>query len=379
MEELPAHQTRLSDALDRYQKSVSILKKGYAQEKYRIDQISRSPIGNKFVHEITSVDIANYRDARLAQINTKTQKPLSASTVRLEMSLLSSFFDISRIEWGLCDSNPVTNVKKPKPAPGRDRLPTPREERLILRYAHAHPNPDLYSIIVLAIETAMRQGEILKLRWEHINLKTRIASLHETKNGTKRDVPLSSKARDALVRVGVKTKGPCFGYSAEGIKSTWRFMLIKIGIEDLHFHDLRHHAITNLFRLGTLDMMEIAAISGHKSLSMLKRYTHLKAEHLVKKLEGRRGKGKQALIDHIIPYPASVQIIDGKVTIKILDFDDLISTGNTHEEALASAQDALLRRIMSSIRDSADLPPPDQYLDPVDEATVIMIDPLALA
>ena len=88
----------------------------------------------------------------------------------------------------------------------------------------------------------------------------------ETKNGTKRDVPLSRKARDALIRMGVHTKGRVFRYTAEGLKSTWRFMLLKLGIEDLHFHDLRHHAITKLFQLGTLDMMEIAAISGHKSL-----------------------------------------------------------------------------------------------------------------
>lgn len=254
------------EALELYRTRISILKKGYAQEKYRIEQISRSFLGEKIVREVTSVDIATYRDQRLLEINPRTKKPLSTATVRLEMSLLSNFFDIGRIEWGICDVNPVANVRKPKIPPGRDRRLTPREERLILRYCHNHSNNELYSIVVIALETAMRQGEILNLHWENLNLKTRVAHLPETKNGTKRDVPLSLKAREALIRIGVRSKGKVFKYTSEGLKSTWRFMLMKLGIEDLHFHDLRHEAISRLFELGSLDMMEVAAISGHKSL-----------------------------------------------------------------------------------------------------------------
>lgn len=286
------------EALKKYLTQVSILKKGYAQEKYRVEQIARSFLGNLIVRQVTSVDIATYRDQRLTEINPRTKRKLATSTVRLELSLLSNFFDIARIEWGLCEGNPVANVRKPKNPPGRDRRLTPREERLILRYCHGHVNPDLYSIVVIALETAMRQGEILKLQWEHLNLKTRIAHLPETKNGTKRDVPLSTRARDALIRLGVKSKGKVFGdlYTADGLKSSWRFALKKLGIEDLHFHDLRHEAISRLFELGTLDMMEVAAISGHKSLSMLKRYTHLRAGRLVRKLEGNKHKGKQTVM-----------------------------------------------------------------------------------
>lgn len=253
---MAANNMLLREALGhRYCTQVSILKKGYAQEKYRIDQICRSFLGDKIAREVTSVDIATYRDGRLSEENPRTKKPLATSTVRLEMSLLSNFFDIGRIEWGICDANPVANVRKPKPPPGRDRRLTPREERLIFRYAHQHVNKDLYSIVVLALETAMRQGEILKLQWEHINLKNRVAHLPETKNGTKRDVPLSIAARDALVRMGVQSKGRVFSYTSEGLKSTWRFMLLKLGIENLHFHDLRHEATSRLFELGTLDIL----------------------------------------------------------------------------------------------------------------------------
>ncbi len=246
---------KMQAALDKYLRTISILKKGYENEKHRVSAIGKSFLGDLVVSQVTSVDISNYRDMRLQHINPKTKKTLSTSTVRLELSLLSSFFDIARIEWGVCDKNPVSNVRKPKATAGRDRRLTNREERLILRYAHSFSNKDLYAIIVIALETAMRQGEILALRWEHINLKSRIAHLPDTKNGTKRDVPLSNKAKEIFVKLGVKTSGKVFSYTSEGIKSTWRFMLIKLGIQNLHFHDLRHEAVSRLFELGTLDML----------------------------------------------------------------------------------------------------------------------------
>lgn len=365
----------LSKALERYLQSVSILKKGFPQERYRIEQIKRSFLGRKTVKKITSVDIATYRDQRLAQTNIRTGKPLAAATVRLELSLLSHFFDVARIEWGYCDSNPVANVRKPKVPPGRDRRLTAREERQILRYAHAHSNPDLYSIIVLALETAMRQGEILNLRWEHVNLKTRIAHLPDTKNGTQRDVPLSLKARDALIRIGTMPSGLVFGYTSHGLKSTWRFMIIKLGIENLHFHDLRHESVSRLFELGTLDMMEVAAISGHKSLAMLKRYTHLKAQRLVRKLEGNKNRGRQLLFDHLIPYPATVVHSPSGVKVNLLDFN-LTAAGPCRGTAIQAAQDLLLRQIVQAIKTSATLPLPDQYLEDIDDRRIVMIDPI---
>lgn len=367
----------LKEAFAIYLNKVSILKKGFAQEKYRIDQIARSFLGEKIVREVTSVDIATYRDQRLEETNPRTKKKLSTSTVRLEMSLLSNFFDICRIEWGYADSNPVSNVRKPKSPPGRDRRLTAREERLILRYCHSHSNPQFYSIVVFALETACRQGEILKLQWEHINLKNRIATLPETKNGSKRDIPLSIKARDALIRLGVQTKGPCFSYRPAGLKSNWRYMVQSLGIEDLHFHDLRHEAVSRLMELGTLDLMEVAAISGHRSLQMLKRYTHLKAQKLVRKLEGNRNKAHRAVIEQMVPYPASCEDKDNQIIVRLLDFDGVAVQAETREAAIMQAQDALLRHLMTCIRDSSPIPQPDQYLETVPEQRLVMIDPLA--
>ncbi|WP_431091757.1 tyrosine-type recombinase/integrase [Pseudomonas gorinensis] len=367
----------LAEGLTLYRQKVSVLKKGFVQESYRISSLLKSQYADKNMRDFRSPDIASLRDQRLSQTNPKTGLPISPSTVRLEMSLLSNVFDIGRIEWGVCESNPVSNVRKPKAAPGRDRRLTAREERQIMRYCHAHPTPDLYVLVVLAIETAMRQGELLKLEWEHISLQRRIAHLPDTKNGSKRDVPLSLKARDALIQLGARTKGKVFGYTANGLKSAWRIMLQRLEIKDLHFHDLRHEACSRLFELGTLDIMEIAAISGHKSLAMLKRYTHLKASRLVKKLEGNKHRGQQVIINHLVPYPAVVSETPSGVTVRVLDFEGVQGAGRTAELAKRVAQDALLRHLMVSLRDKEPIPAPDQYLEQVNEGDIIMLDPLS--
>ncbi|WP_323025675.1 site-specific integrase [Castellaniella sp.] len=377
--------TSMARGLIRYRKTVSILKKGYEQERYRILQILRSFLAAKHVHEVTSVDIASYRDMRLGSLNRKTGKPLSPATVRLEMSLLSNFFDLARIEWGYTrGANPCADVRKPKNPPGRDRRLTNREERQILRYAHGHQNLELYSIIMIALTTAMRQSEILGMRWEHINFKTRVAHLPDTKNGSKRDVPLSSKAREAIMRMGLKPHGPIFSYTKNGIKSTWRFMMLRLGIEDLHFHDMRHEAISRFFELGTLDMMEIAAISGHKSLAMLKRYTHLRANRLVHKLEGTKKKAQMAVLNHLVPYPGIlVAKPAGAHAVVFPDFgaEQIIMTreAENKKDAVAAAQDLLLRTLLGIIREGGKLPAPDNYLECQHAGDVVMIDPMAMA
>lgn len=366
----------LSQTLDNYLLTVSIQKKGYEQERFRINQIRKSFLGEKLTSEVTSIDIASYRDMRLESLNVRTNEKLSPATVKLELSLLSNVFDIARIEWGHCSENPVKNVRKPKTPPGRDRRLTAREERLILRYCHAHRNQEIYSIVVFAVETAMRQSEILNLCWENVNLLSRIASLPETKNGTKRDVPLSLNARDMLTRLEPKSQGKVFSYTSNGLKSTWRLMLQRLEIENLHFHDLRHEAISRLFEKGTLDMMEIAAISGHKSLSMLKRYTHLKASHLVQKMEMPRNKAKAALLSKLIPYPAEVKVVNSRVVVRLLDFEGLEASGASMESTISLAQDKLLRHLMNEIKHSRAIPRPDQYLDSIPADQLLMVDPL---
>ncbi len=360
-----------------YKDRVSIHKKGYAQEKYRIDLYCRYPIANMPVRSITSVDIASFRDQRLSETNPKTGNKLSTATVRLDLSLLSNLFSIGKVEWGICDDNPVTNVRKPKLSPGRDRRLSAREERLILRHCANRGAREMLVIFQLALETAMRQGEILALRWEHINLKNRIAHLPDTKNGSKRDVPLTLAARDIFTSQGAKLSGRVFCYTSSGLKSSWKSMIKQLNIDDLHFHDLRHEAISRLVERGVFDLLEIAAISGHKSLSMLKRYTHLRAQRLVRKLDAGTNKGKAAVLSHLIPYPAFIDKADNGIKITFPDFDQLHVTGPCKNTAVQSAQDALLRKILVMMRLGQSIPQPDNYLESFDESKILRLDPLA--
>lgn len=367
----------LRDALTMYRDRVSVYKKGHSQEKYRIDLYCRYPIADKPIRSITSVDIASFRDQRLSEINPKTGNRLAAATVRLDLALLSDMFRIGKIEWGICDDNPVANVRKPKLSQGRDRRITAREERMILRYCSKQGTKAMMAIFQLALETAMRQGEILALRWEHVNLQSRIAHLPETKNGSKCDVPLTMAARDLLTAQGVKSSGRVFAYTTAGLKSSWRSMIKNLGIIDLHFHDLRHEAISRLVERGVFDLMEVAAISGHKSLAMLKRYTHLRAQRLVRKLDAGTNKGKAAVLSYLVPYPAYLVEMETGVRVTFPDFEQFHVTGPTVDSTILIAQDALLRRILTMMRNGMTIPAPDNYLDLLDESKIFRLDPLA--
>lgn len=365
----------LGKALIKYRERVTVLKKGFLQETYRIEQILRHRISQIPLREVSTVDIAEYRDSRLISLNPKTNQRISPATVRLELALLSNLFEIAIVEWGECDDNPVKRVRKPKSPPGRERRLASREEKRILDYAKKHSNRELYSIIVLALETAMRQSEILGLTWDNINFKTSVARLPDTKNGTIRDVPLSVKALEVIMQLGRKDSGRVFSYTPAGLKSTWRTAMLNLNIQDLHFHDLRHEAISRLFELGSLDMMEVAAISGHKSLSMLKRYTHLKAHRLVKKLAGARNKARQVMLYNIVPYPAAVADSADGYRIEFLDWADLCVTDPSLHHALDKAQAALLKTLVRGLRDGNALPQPSEVVEQ-GQANVILVDPL---
>ncbi|EOB2123185.1 tyrosine-type recombinase/integrase [Salmonella enterica] len=367
----------LARALDKYLKTVSVHKKGHLQEFYRANVIRRYPIAQRFMDEITTVDIAAYRDMRLAEINPRTGKTITGNTVRLELALLSSMYNIARVEWGACRDNPVELVRKPRVSPGRERRLTSSEERRLSRYFRER-NISLYVAFHLALETAMRQGEILSLRWEHIDLRHGVAHLPETKNGHSRDVPLSRRARNFLQMLPVALHGEVFPYTSSGFKSAWRIATQALHIEDLHFHDLRHEAISRFFELGSLNVMEIAAISGHRSMNMLKRYTHLRAWQLVGKLDARR-RQTQKVAAWFVPYPAHITTIDEENgqkihRIEIGDFDNLHVTATTKEEAVHRASEVLLRTLAIAAQKGERVPSPGAL--PVNDPDYIMICPL---
>ncbi|ACS86821.1 MULTISPECIES: site-specific integrase [Pectobacteriaceae] len=365
----------LSKALDKYFSTVSRHKRGQLQEFYRINVIKRSRLANRNMDEISSIDIAEYRDTRLSEFNARTQKPISANTVRLELALLSALYNLAKVEWGTCSINPVENIRKPTVSSGRTRRLTTHEERRLTRY-FKDKNPELLAIFHIALETGMRQGEILSLRWEYTDLRLGVAHLPLTKNGTSRDVPLSSKARQILSGLGERPhheNGYIFSYTSSGFKSAWRVALKALAIDDLHFHDLRHEAISRFFELGTLNVMEVAAISGHKSMNMLKRYTHLRATHLVSKLDAHKKQAKK-LASIFVPYPADIAADDTTVTLKFSDLDNLSVTASTHDDALKIASVELLRFQAIAAKNGKRLPPPGAIS--VNSVDRVLISPL---
>jgi len=355
----------LKDALAQYNERISSQKKGHIQERYRARSICRHPMAKMQIHEITTVDIADYRDHRLATNFGSEGKTISPSTVRLELSLLSDLFSIAEIEWGACTSNPVMKVRKPKIPPGRQRRLERFEEKRILRFCAQTDEQLIASIISFALETAMRRGEILGLSWEHVDLSTRVAHLPDTKNGSKRDVPLSLAAVRLLNLQGPKTSGVVFDCNVNRFNSAWRRIITKTRIKDLRFHDLRHEAISRLFELGTLDMMEIASISGHKSLQMLKRYTHLRARTLVSKLDGGKSfhRGVRAVMQIFLPYPVSVKSENDKFHLTFLDFEDIKIEHQDKQVAVELASNALLRRLAALMKDCRIPPRPNMTVD----------------
>lgn len=269
-----AESTTLSEALDRYLREITPHKKGAKQETLRINRWKKHPLAERYIASIRGSDIAAYRDERLAE----RRSPI---TVNNELIIISHLFNIARKEWGMESlHNPVSNIRKPKLPPGRDRRLETGEEKRLLEHAE-HP---MNALIILALETAMRQGELLSLTRKNIDLMRRVALLPDTKNGTERIVPLSSNAVEVIKDMPARVSGRLFpALSASQASHCFRRLCVDAEIEGLRFHDLRHEATSRLFEKG-LNIMEVAAITGHKTLHMLKRYTHLRAEDLAKKL-----------------------------------------------------------------------------------------------
>ncbi|MHB8422974.1 MAG: site-specific integrase [Leptospirales bacterium] len=287
-----AEKTTLSEALDRYKREVTPSKKGAVQESMRIHIWKRTPLAKRFLSSIQGKDIAEYRDQRL--------KEVSPNTVRHELAVLSHVFTIAVKEWGMSGLlNPVQQIRSPKMPPGRDRRLFPGE---LDRIIDASGSPVLPDIVRLALETGMRQGEIAGMTWDMVDLSKRTVTLPVTKNGEKRVVPLSTEAIRILSGLVRRIDGKVWGITSHAVPVAFRRAVSRARtiyekecaekgekpdsafLVDLTFHDLRHEATSRFFEKG-FNPMEVSAITGHKTLQMLKRYTHLKAEDLAERMK----------------------------------------------------------------------------------------------
>lgn len=365
---VPTPESLLRSILNYYVENVSPLKRSYKTEIYRIKAIA-DVLGDVAFGEVTPMHVVAFRDRRLATKHPRNpDKTLATSTVKLELMLLSHVYSTAIAEWGMeALVNPVLKIRKPKAPPGRARRLTLHEERKVLRAAYQHPNCEFYAIIVLALQTAMRQGEILSIRWENVNWSKRTVLLPMTKNGDAREVPLSLAAYAVFENnLSIKSEGRVFTYTTSGLKSTWRFFIKNLGIKDFHFHDLRHCAISSLLERG-LNTIEVASISGHKSMAMLKRYSHLFAYKLVSKLDSkpRIKKDRPILREHLPSYPALIIKGCRRIDVDFPDFLDLRISGNDEERVIIDAKASLLRTIVKMLCDGA-VPPLPSLPDTVE-------------
>ncbi len=276
-----AERTTLQELLQRYLEECVPELSDPKRESNRVKKLMTRPLALRIVATIRSTDIADFVKERQAE-------GVSGNTVRLDVAVLSKLFNLARSEWGFESlSNPTENIRRPKVNKGRERRLEVGEEEALLAAASEKLRP----CIAFALATAMRREEIASLNWANVDLVRRKALLPKTKNGDQRIVPLSSKAVEILESLCPRKEGYVFGISADAITQAMEAARKKAGIEDLHFHDLRHEATSRLFERTDLDIMEIRQITGHRSLQMLARYSHLRAERLAERLDGV-GRGK---------------------------------------------------------------------------------------
>jgi integrase len=284
--------TPLRSLVERYRAEVTPHKKGARQERLRLLRWAAHPLAQKAIKHVRSSDIAKHRDQRL-------RAGASNSTVRLELAVLSHLFSVARTEWGFDGlTNPVAQIRRPAPGKGRDRRLQPGELEQVLGHIEVQ---EMRSLVLLALETAMRLGELVSLRWHRMDAPRALLTLDDSKNGERRTVPLSTRALAILKAMPRRIDGSVFGLTSAQGTDLFRSAVIRARrsheascvqkrtppsptfLVDLHFHDLRHEATSRLFERG-LNVMEVASITGHKTLQMLKRYTHLKAEALAARL-----------------------------------------------------------------------------------------------
>ena len=187
----------------------------------------------------------------------------------------------------------VDNVRKPAPCKPRRRRVNTGEYEALCDAVKSCRVTYIWPLINLAIVTAMRRGELLKLTWTDIDWEDKTATLSDTKNGLERVIPLSDKAIAILEKLK-RPKGKVFQATEVAVRQAWERLVVRAGIKDLHFHDLRHEAISRFFEMG-LSVPEVALISGHKDYRMLARYTHLRAEDVGKKMERLQAEAQSDL------------------------------------------------------------------------------------
>ena len=277
----------LRDALRRYASELDDERGGARWERIRLAAFERDPLALRRLAALGPDDFAAWRDARLRTQAQRRQTTVAPATVAREMNLLRSVLETARKEWRWLRTNPMADVSWPKSPKGRARRITPEEEADLtaalgvatLRADTATQRVGL--AFLLALETAMRSGEILALTWPNVHLADQYVHLPRTKNGDARDVPLSKRAVEILRTLPLGF-GPVFQLDAAARDALWRKARAKTPHRDVHFHDSRAEAIWRLSK--KLDVLELARVIGHRDVNSLLIYYRASASAMARKL-----------------------------------------------------------------------------------------------
>jgi len=274
----------LGDLIDRYIRDI-LPTKPKSEKKQRAQLLWwKSQIGHTLLSDITPALIAEQRDKFGREI-LQGRGQRSPSTVVRYLAALSHAFTIAVKEWGWLDDSPMRKVTKPREPRGRVRFLLSDERQRLLKACKESSNRFLYTVVVLALSTGMRQGEIMNLRWVDVDLEKGRATLHETKNGERRVVPITGLAlqllRDYEKKRRIDTTLVFPGKDPQKpieLRCAWEAALKASDVNGFRWHDLRHTAASELVMNGA-SLSEIAEVLGHKTLTMVKRYSHLSETH----------------------------------------------------------------------------------------------------
>jgi integrase len=271
-----AKTTKLKDVLAQYRDRVSVNKKGYDQERYKINKIIRSDIADKTLSQLTPLVLFEYIEQQ-KKLYTASTVNKSITIVNLALNFAERFLGIS------LNKNPLKFIKRLKEAQFVGQVIELHEEALLLKHSEFSKLYWLKTAIILGIDCGLRRGEILKLKAEDINFKNNTAVLKDTKNGETREIGLSSRAIQELKKLPVSIDGKLFPCKRLDTFTFYFNQLKKWSGVKKRFHDTRHTFASRSATSGW-SITEIAAQGGWKQLQVLKRYTHIKAEYLAKKM-----------------------------------------------------------------------------------------------
>ena len=273
-----ASRVMIRDLLTRYLKEHKHKhKKGWRMEEYRVGYMLKDPIADVNLLSFSTKNISEFKDRRLEEV--------CPTTFNKDLSFLKVVIDVAIFDWGISiPFNPCKNVKRLRqPRPRNRRLEGDEQTRLIEACALSD-NKYLKSMVQFSIETAIRQGELLKLTNKQINWNDRVMTLTDTKNGEDREVPLSEKAYLILKSQITRIDGRIFPMTRDSLKFWFKQAKRRTKIKDFRWHDLRRHACSLLFEQG-LSIAEVQSISGHRDPRiLLNTYTKLDPKKIVKKL-----------------------------------------------------------------------------------------------